>query len=404
VEANTRHFGSCPPIEELREQLDDLGAELAEHVERCRRCRALVLILREGRRAQPATADRSEGAISEERPAAIEDAGRDDREGDRPELDEGAVVVASSRDAPGELLVAIVLDTTSAAASFGSLVVAPISAETRYAGEWDLLFDADQTPLGYPLIVELWNHGTLLREQVEEDRGFVVVDGWRRIDALYRAALGISADGEETIGAQLPEGRGPAILDDADPRAIFHDGEAERAARFWLPAARVLAHGTAEETAVLSDEADGQPLTVGAILSAWLDAQGYDAAEYAREIGFGRQELEAVCANRIDPLVLTADRLADVFVRPVGDLLELDEDDLDAALARSIEDSDWSHVPAYGAPATHARTAGLSGPDREEAVMRSRGASGPLAPEQQAQRKQAYRLDFRAALEDKIRR
>jgi len=46
----------------------------------------------------------------------------------------------------------------------------------------------------------------------------------------------------------------------------------------------------------------------------------------------------------------------------------------------------------------------MKGAEREAAVLCSRGASAPLTPEPETQRKTAYVLDFLAALEEKTGR
>ena len=300
---------------------------------------------------------------------------------------EGAVIITESPNVEGRLLVCVVLDDAASAAEFDGLIVAPISGETRYASEWDLLLEADDSPLGYPLMVEVWNHGTLLREQIVERCGLVVLDGQRRLAALYKAALGDEVE--------LPDGRGVPILTDEDPRALFQDEEAERAAAFWEPAARLLAE---------ADDA-GAPsavkaATIGSLLNRWLEAQGYTAVEYAHELTWQAVEVEAICNDQIDPRAVTAERLAELFARPRKDLRELDEDDLGKALSRSLRDDDFAHVGAHGGLATYGRSAGVRGVARE-VILRARGTSQPATPDERAQRKKSYIQEFLVALEEK---
>jgi len=65
-----------------------------------------------------------------------------------------------------EALVAAVVD-----AEEDDLVVAPITAETQMAAEWDLLLP--RAVLGYEAIVEVWNYGRVLADQLIEPRAEV---------------------------------------------------------------------------------------------------------------------------------------------------------------------------------------------------------------------------------------
>ena len=111
-----------------------------------------------------------------------------------------------------------------------------------------------------------------------------------------------------------------------------------------MPAARALELRN-EDAAGTEEIAEAEePLTVGAILREWLEEQGYETDVYARTIGLEPREVDAVCTNRIDPLVLSHERLAAVIRRPQRDMA-IDEDDLVAALSRSfIADADWELV------------------------------------------------------------
>jgi hypothetical protein len=184
---------------------------------------------------------------------------------------------------------------------------------------------------------------------------------------------------------------------------IFQDEEAERAGAFWKPAARVLSAGDGDTEAEGREAKPAEELlTVGAILNAWLEEQGYEVGEYAREIGFQRREVEAVCMDRIDPVTLSHDRVAKIIWRPHRDG-GLDEDDLDAALGRSfIEDADWALVGAYGSERAYGRTAGLKGSERAEALRSgAAGSTPPLSAEERERRKKAYVREVLAALEEK---
>lgn len=388
---------SCPTVDELRDQLEQASEEIARHLATCRRCRALLRLLAEARAPLPPSlsppADLPSSREPPVEPGQLITG-----------VTDGAVVVASSPEAPGELLVAVVLDVESAAAGADGLVVVPLSPETRLATDADIVLGAEQSPLGYQVTAEVWNTGTILREQIEEQRGHLGDAAWARINALYSAAIGdLESEPEEAQPTATPMGDGPPIVDDADPRLVFQDEEIERAQRFYTPAARLLA-GDAAEAETETEERDASALTVGLILSGWLEEQGYEASEYAHEIGFDRRHVELVCADRIDPVILHQDQVARILARPYR-TADLDLDDVGAALSRSFDDeADWGLVGASGAGRgrVFARTSGRRGHARADALRRGLSTpKSPLSDEEIERRKRSYINDVLAALEEK---
>jgi hypothetical protein len=388
---------SCPSLDELRGQLESADEAIVRHLETCRRCRALVRLLAEQGASLPSHTAAPAEPLSVGESSAVEQQPTD--------ATEGAVVVASSPEAPGELLVAVVLDTGSEAAGTDGLVVAPLSTETELATDADLVLTGAQTRLGYEVMAEIWNHGTLLREQLEEQRGGVEGIAWEKLAALYAAAIGEREDeADEAQTTAAPVGDGPPVIADDDPRIVFQDEEIERAQRFYLPAARLFA-ADGVEAAAEAEERGAGPLTAGSLLSEWLEEQGYEATEYARESGFDRSHIDLVCADKIDPVLLNHDLVAAILARPYRDA-ELDRDDLDAALSRSFdEDASWELVEASGRGRVFARTSGRRGQARADAMRGHFGAAAaPLTPEEVERRKRAYINDVLAALEEKTSR
>ncbi len=386
---------SCPTLEELRAQLESANEAVSRHLETCRRCRALLRLLAEEGASPPSSVAAPADRQSVGEPSSEEE--------QRPtEVGEGAVVVASSPEAPGELLLAVVLDTESDAAGTDGVVVAPLSTETELATDADIVLGRAQTRLGYDVMAEVWNHGTLLREQLEEQRGVVEDNAWEKLAALYAAAIGELDDvAEEAQVTAAPVGDGLPTIADEDSRLVFQDEELERAQRFYRPAARLLAADAVEADAEARERAAGA-LTAGALLTQWLNEQGYETTEYAREIGFERRHVELVCANRIDPVLLNHDLVAAILTGPYRDA-ELDRDDLDAALSRSFdEDANWALVGASGTGRVFARTSGRRGQARARAMRRPFEAAAPaLTQDEVERRKRAYINDVLAALDEK---
>src|SRR5438128_2049836 len=100
---------SCPTLDELRDQLEHAEEVIDRHLTTCRRCRALLRLLAEERAPLPLSPAAPVAPGAGHGPSA-------EAEPPNPDLTEGAVVVASSPETPGELLVAVVVDTESAAA------------------------------------------------------------------------------------------------------------------------------------------------------------------------------------------------------------------------------------------------------------------------------------------------
>ena len=112
------------------------------------------------------------------------------------------------------------------AAAEDAVTIVPMSAAVEHATEWDLNVPA--VVLGYQAIAEVWNFGSVLPEQIAEVVTELPGTTLEALGHLVRAAAG---------SAVVPEGLdvGPPVLDDADPRLLFQDAEAEAAHAFWEP-------------------------------------------------------------------------------------------------------------------------------------------------------------------------
>jgi len=195
---------ACPSLEALFAADAEMGEEVRAHVATCRRCRALR---RHMRPAELAT-----DAAAVEKPALRAMLDPD------PALGSVYAIHGPSVD---EYLLGALVDWDEEEA-----VVIPLSDEVRFATDWDLLLD--ENVLGYEAIAQVWNHGTVLVEQLEEK--IAELGEWASaLESLYTAAL----EGREV---PTPVQVGPAVLTDADPRLIFQEEEGERAATFWEPA------------------------------------------------------------------------------------------------------------------------------------------------------------------------
>ena len=194
----------CPSMERLFARDADADEELREHLATCRRCRALR------RHLKPTE------LVAAAEPMAKEPTARE--VSTEPAL---GSVYAIHGPLADEYLVGALVDWDDEEA-----VVVPVSAETRFATDWDVLLE--EHLLGYQAMAEVWNHGTVLVEQLNEK--LAELGEWAgALAALYEAAL-------ESRELPTPVRVGPPVLSDADPRVVFHDEESERVAVYWQPA------------------------------------------------------------------------------------------------------------------------------------------------------------------------
>jgi hypothetical protein len=359
-------MAECPSIDELADLVNAGDVATERHVAACRRCRALLRLFDQRERVTA-----NELSARELPPASLPD--RAPPEGD---LRFGEVCVIDADVSDGTLMVAVVL--ARADGPLETLEVAPISTEVANANEWDLLLTPEDGPLGYSAMAELWNHGTVLTDQVVERFGLLAVDGQQRLNALYDALL---SEGEPST--DVP--RGLPVVVDADPRAIFQEEEAERARPFWHPAARVFA-----------EKARDAVPSVGALLGNWLEQQGYDAPAFAGEIGWPTQDVVLVGADEFDPKTFSSDRLADLFRRT-----DIPSDDIEAGLWQTIQPCHFAFgTTAIEERAAYRRTARRRGVERGGWAPRG-AAEVALPPEERERRRKQYINDVLEALEEK---
>jgi hypothetical protein len=320
----------CPTLAELREFATGKDESLRPHVEHCRRCRALVRRM-EGNEpvAEAVETPAFRASLPARRPLAAEAF--------------GDVVIAATPDAPETLLVCVVVDPRRESAP-RTLEVAPVSTDVAMASDFDVVLEMAD-PLGYPALVEVWNHGTLIATQVSERLGRLTDTASSAVDALYRSLLG-----DET--AEVTDvSRGASIESDEDPRAVFQEAEAERVRSFWSPAARLY-----------SERADVRE-TVGSLLSDWLDQTGWDVPGYAAQLGWPEHELALLYHDAFEPKEFSPERVGTALASAAAT-----SDDFEAALRRTIS------VEQFGAGPTPQQGMVFARPARKRKSARAPGA------------------------------
>jgi hypothetical protein len=318
----------CPPLANLLDQDLDTEAHLAE----CWRCQALLALATDegpelGAGAMP---DFPSAELPDRAPPAHREIGE---------------IVTVDPDGAGSRLVAVVCACDQEAAK---LEVAPISTETRWATEWDLLLEPADSSLGYPAMVELWNHGAIPADHIAESLGTLANTVREQFESLYAAVF---------LDAHPPQAHaGPPVLSEADPRVSFQQDEIERARHYWP-----------QPPADAPDEAAqhaGPHDTLGKRLVVWFDTSGYDADDLARESGWIRSDVDLVLADAIVPTkrpFVEVDRVAELLRQT-----DIEGDELEDLLPVSVpagrfpEPDTEARVPAFHRGAPTARRSGRS--------------------------------------------
>jgi hypothetical protein len=260
---------NCPSFAELFATDVDVSDEVRAHIASCPRCQALK------RHLSPTAIESATDPSAKEPQRRAFDVGQ--RLGS---------VYAIHGPASDEYLLGALVDWDAEEA-----VVVPLSDEVRYATNWDLLLE--QKLLGYPAMAEVWNHGTVLIEQLNEKIA-ELGDSASAVEALYTAALDAT-----DVPTRLPVG--PQVLNEIDPRNAFQDREGERVAGYWQPAtllARV--ESVFELVRAQRDELDIVPEAIDALEPAALDQLE------AGKLDIGNQVPTAVFAGLLNRLQVTA--------------------------------------------------------------------------------------------------
>jgi transcriptional regulator with XRE-family HTH domain len=137
------------------------------------------------------------------------------------QLKPGQIVAATYADFD-EFLLAVVLDNAG-----NDPMVALLDDDHALATDLDLIID--QAVLGYPAVVQTWNTGLLLAEQIHDVLGHLPADSHRALQALVAA---------EQHGDPTPDdpSTGVPVLATDDPRLAAREEARERVAPFWQPA------------------------------------------------------------------------------------------------------------------------------------------------------------------------
>jgi len=137
----------------------------------------------------------------------------------------------------------VLLEDESDASVLGKpyLVAAPISVDIAYRSSYDLLVFEQESSLGYPFMIEVWNPVTPLHSQLVRYLGTLQQPVKRFLGLVYQAHLGVPVDLGEVV-----QHLGPAILQPKDPRVYFQEQEIEDCDYLRRPLLELLKRAEAE--------------------------------------------------------------------------------------------------------------------------------------------------------------
>lgn len=271
--------GECPSVMELLALREtDEPQTVADHVAICLRCRARVRALSlaavEGVPDPPQLARPLQGQARPpvHRPAELR-TGQLWTAAPEPDADVHEVVVVIGR-APASDLV----------------IVAPTSTSLEQAGESDLI--VEDSPAGYPHLVEVWNHGVVLPAQLREYVGRL--DGPVREDlvGLYRWLSGAVP----AVASQTPVG--PAISSRSDERLVQRALRQDHMRPLWAVADRHLGAEAEDQPAPRGQATSGRTLGLG--LGELLDGPEWDEPSLLEASGASADALQRMRADRLD--------------------------------------------------------------------------------------------------------
>lgn len=176
-------------------------------------------------------------------------------------------------------------------ADAGVIEVAPISDEVGMATDRDLLLDMEV--LGYPAMVECWNAGTLLIEEIAEVITSLDETRWDQLVGLIEAV----EDGREADDFPV----GPPIIGEADPRWDFHVLESDRVRPHFEGASALRGIGSFAE--LLRHQVERQEIEP-AVLSEQLGPRVEDRESWVEDALEGRLPFAEIPKEAVGDLLI----------------------------------------------------------------------------------------------------
>lgn len=111
-----------------------------------------------------------------------------------------------------------------------AVVVAPVSIETAYRSNFDLMVEEDESPLPFASMIEVWNEVSTVASRLTHCLGVLPEHLQSLLSLLYRARLGAEVDLRPLAGRI-----GPVLHGKGDPRLEFREREIDACAYLRRP-------------------------------------------------------------------------------------------------------------------------------------------------------------------------
>lgn len=302
---------ACLSLMELLDLRDDTqDAELTEareHLEKCPRCRVLFA------RLPDVAADEIEITL----PASVAPRPRPTAE-EPDEVGAGQLWLATAPNVDDWRFPVAVIGRPRQRP--GTIIVAPVDEDLAEATDADLI--VEDSPLGYRHLLNVWNFGFVLTEQLEEYMGSLDEQATEALRSLYRAVATGEGEGPETVGTALGQ--------EDDPRWRHRDERAR-----WTRALFATTR-TEEATDAAAAHEQGKVILFSRYLERAFESHAWDEATLLEEAQLPQPTLERFLHDRLD-VVHQAD------VEPLARTLVVLDYDLD-----EVKEPLWNSLAASG--------------------------------------------------------
>lgn len=301
----------CLSLMELMELKEAGATRHAKHVRDCPRCRTLLANLPAFAAGEVVIAESGEVGTGVVRPTE-----------QTVEVRPGAIWIADDGQGLGFREIVAIVGRSRRDPRL--LVVVPVSEDVEQGTDLDL--PLEQTTLGYPAQLVVWNHGWIYDDQLLSPIGSLDEAVRGEMTSLYRWLV---AGGERPA---LRAVGGPPLVAPDDARHVRRDGERERLQALWRGVSRDQEPtGEEDETRLVASP----PPSFGSLVASSLETDEWDEVTLAERASIERADLARIVADDLDLTWATDARLVVALARTLDFELHAIEEPLRLSLARS---------------------------------------------------------------------
>lgn len=300
----------CLSLMELMELKETGATRHAEHLRECPRCRTLLANL-PTLAAGGVAAERAELGDRAIRPTA-----------QTVEVLPGTIWIADDGQGLGFREIVAIVGRSRRDPRL--LVVVPVSEDVEQGTDLDL--PIEETTLGYPAQLAVWNHGWIYDDQLVTPIGSLDEAVRVEMSALYHwLVAGGDRPGSRAVG-------GPPLVAPDDARHLRRDGEREALQALWRRVSRDQEPaGEEDETRLVASP----PPSFGSLVASSLGTDAWDEVTLAERASIERADLARIVADDLDLTWATDARLVVALARTLDFELQAVEEPLRLSLARS---------------------------------------------------------------------